>query len=653
MMLTVREDRSCGDSDSNASGSSTKMKSRVRSRMGCLICRRRKKRCDERRPTCEACKRLNLVCEYPKQGQERINRKPRLKRVFNSENHLVEYHSASFNTTDLNEFKGTMPYISPEVGSMSTRFGEYSDTTFQSPMLSSEMSHFENFSPVEHNIPLAVSDIGSMLPKPITHEEAILSNGTKEFPRDNFGMLSPLDIKSSLTSLYETTAEDDELLVQGNYSDELKYIYQQQERQHQIIQNIQPSILQDLALSRIPNAHFSQFHMNLASFPLIAASDTVSAQLLEYYQTHLAPLVCVSTEQSNFFLSVFIPMAQYSKPVLYGLLAWAAVHRGLSDDIGASYLRLTLHSIQQQQEQQKDSDQSILPLANETLAAILLIGSAEICRGDMVKWAKRYRVAADIITARGGLKAFLGSNKEERWLVSNFAYHDLLSASANARGSYFDYDDLLMTSRFGLDPLLGCCQPLFGQLAKISKLGIRSKQLFLKLQQQQAFKSVTIDNCDEFDFRSELKSIMKAAGQLDTDIEHCQPNSHDLQYLTSLEIEQQLTLFETFQIAAQLHLKQLVVRLNPTSLEMQILAANLIGSLDIILKTPVEGMLCFPLFIAGINTTSSEKRAQVIRRFDGLHKRNFARNILRVKQLLEEVWTLDAYGAGYVDWYEV
>lgn len=36
-----------------------------RSRRGCYTCRLRKKRCDERKPCCEACIRLDLPCDYP------------------------------------------------------------------------------------------------------------------------------------------------------------------------------------------------------------------------------------------------------------------------------------------------------------------------------------------------------------------------------------------------------------------------------------------------------------------------------------------------------------------------------------------------------------------------------------------------------------
>ena len=45
-----------------------------RSRMGCLTCRQRKKRCCETRPRCTECTRLRLNCTWPKPGTEHKNK---------------------------------------------------------------------------------------------------------------------------------------------------------------------------------------------------------------------------------------------------------------------------------------------------------------------------------------------------------------------------------------------------------------------------------------------------------------------------------------------------------------------------------------------------------------------------------------------------
>lgn len=43
-----------------------------RATTGCLCCRLRRKKCDERRPTCVACQRNNLLCSWSKSSQHEI-----------------------------------------------------------------------------------------------------------------------------------------------------------------------------------------------------------------------------------------------------------------------------------------------------------------------------------------------------------------------------------------------------------------------------------------------------------------------------------------------------------------------------------------------------------------------------------------------------
>ena len=55
---------------------------KARTRTGCLTCRRRKKKCDENHPTCIACERNHIECEWESMASlmipRRRNRRPRL-----------------------------------------------------------------------------------------------------------------------------------------------------------------------------------------------------------------------------------------------------------------------------------------------------------------------------------------------------------------------------------------------------------------------------------------------------------------------------------------------------------------------------------------------------------------------------------------------
>lgn len=76
-----------------------------RSRMGCLTCRQRKKRCCESRPKCLECQRLRLNCQWPKPGTEHKNKPKEVKSQENMIDHdvygkikvlrgIVEYRSS-------------------------------------------------------------------------------------------------------------------------------------------------------------------------------------------------------------------------------------------------------------------------------------------------------------------------------------------------------------------------------------------------------------------------------------------------------------------------------------------------------------------------------------------------------------------------------
>lgn len=95
------------DSVPNTSMGGTNPANKVtkRSRMGCLTCRQRKKRCCESKPKCTECLRLGLNCVWPKPGTEHKNKPKEVKREENMIDHdvygkirvlrgIVEYRSS-------------------------------------------------------------------------------------------------------------------------------------------------------------------------------------------------------------------------------------------------------------------------------------------------------------------------------------------------------------------------------------------------------------------------------------------------------------------------------------------------------------------------------------------------------------------------------
>lgn len=62
---------------SNAQGDLVKEKKKItRTKTGCFCCRRRKKKCDEKKPSCSGCVRNNLECVYPTDEDKSSMKKP-------------------------------------------------------------------------------------------------------------------------------------------------------------------------------------------------------------------------------------------------------------------------------------------------------------------------------------------------------------------------------------------------------------------------------------------------------------------------------------------------------------------------------------------------------------------------------------------------
>ncbi|GAA5879998.1 hypothetical protein JCM3774_005471 [Rhodotorula dairenensis] len=64
------------EEEENGSAAGAKGKKR-RTRNGCLVCRKRKKLCDEQKPACGACSRLSLACEWEDRVQAALERRQR------------------------------------------------------------------------------------------------------------------------------------------------------------------------------------------------------------------------------------------------------------------------------------------------------------------------------------------------------------------------------------------------------------------------------------------------------------------------------------------------------------------------------------------------------------------------------------------------
>lgn len=437
----------------------------------------------------------------------------------------------------------------------------------------------------------------------------------------------------------------------------------------------------------------SSFNAAFASSPqpplsVLPGLDHSGNFLYNYYVDTLSRKVSIaphSQNESNSYQKVFLPLAQKDKGVLYGILAWAGFHLGGSWlGEGAHYAELAVEHLL------KDTDFNKASSAQEDrrsiinkLATILILCGAEICRGDVKYWSVYLSWGWKLLKNNGGILNF-DNNNEEHWLISNFAYHDLLASSTSKRGTYFPMDTYLRifadpggVSKGNLNPLLGVCKSLFKVIGDINSLAYESKQSFDNyygrskawksgmahpqggpLQSPEAGSYAALDDINsdmsEHGRTSRLLlSIIERAKDLEQVIEMSRPDLDDLLDLSESELELQLTTFEAFQLSCKLYLRQSIMKCNPSSLESQVLVNDLVKCIDILVESPMQATLVFPIFIAGIHMVTEEDRANMNARIQKMMAMYGPWNVVRVKALMERVWEKNPDGDRVVDWHPI
>ncbi|KAK6461266.1 fungal-specific transcription factor domain-containing protein [Scheffersomyces coipomensis] len=426
-------------------------------------------------------------------------------------------------------------------------------------------------------------------------------------------------------------------------------------------------------------------------------SNATSSYLYNYYVEVLSRKISiapVSQNDSNSYQKVFLPLAHKDKGVLYGILAWAGFYLGGTwAEEGVKYVNLALEHLSSSLDKE---DNSMVPYNNRNedrqsilnkLATLLILCGAEICKGDVKYWSVYLRWGWKILSSNGGILNF-NNSKEEHWLISNFAYHDLLASSSIERGTYFsskEYNTIFIDkegySRGNLSPLLGVSKKLYRIIGDVSTLVYETRKTLNEYYKRDSPASDhggisespnqyyednsnnNTNNNNNQDNQSEtsehgkvsrmLDNIVEKARNLEAEIDNARPEPRDLDDLTDEELELQLTLFEAFQLSAKLFLKQSIMKCNPSMLECQILNNDLMKCIDILLDSPVQASLVFPIFISGIHCVSNLDRENMKQRVENFIKLYGPWNVRRAKYLMEKVWQQNRDGDTVVDWHSI
>lgn len=696
------------------------VKAPKRSRKGCINCKIRKKKCNERKPVCSDCERLSKECIWidsekmsdgeirelieivnQREGNQKIRkRKPKVKKAASDTRDVTQ---PSVSPPPTAPFATNPPFSIQEEGGGGGGRGstnpQQNETDIHemvsSPNIDSQFSYYPQNPQGTAQLPLAPSNSvletlnGQFENEPVSTSSFL--NFFKDLSQYQLQHLSPSDSAPGKLRLLDDVGQEIEQQGQQGQQGE-RHAGEDHGHGHEVYQSLDLSPNFNQFLNPLSPLYIPEIHINPSLLPDLSGVDY---ELYTYYVETLSKKISIapiSQNDSNSYQKVFLPLAHQDKGVLYGILAWACFHLGGEWEIqGAKYVDMALDhisvGIQKVNEGRvvDDRQSSILKLAT-----LLILCGAEICRGDVKKWSVFLNWGWNILSKNGGILNF-NQSREENWLISNFAYHDLLSSSNSSRGTYFpsnEYDKVFGdVSRFSggsLNPLLGVCKKLYKIIGDVGSLVFDSKRIVEEyynsgVEDSSSVGSAPKNNNNNYnsiispeesdspfyclDSESQvsmhtkksnlLYSILEKTTILEEQIDSARPEKEDLENLTDEELELQLTLFEAFQITAKLFIRQAVLKTNPSTLTSQILVNDLMKCLDITIGSTVQASLVFPVFIAGIHCVTAHDRQVMRKRIELFIESYGTTNVTRVRFLMERVWETNPNGNQVVDWYKI
>lgn len=723
-----------------------------RSKNGCITCKFRKKKCDEGKPVCSACRRLNKKCVYADPDKMSMDEIKQLKStVLKTESHLKlrrrrksllrlndpfvdeQIHLNRFGGTNMNNMNMNMGLnlsermlLNPNVDGPSiaglihplilaemsrNRFkgsdvkptgvaGSSNSSSPNFPDISNLLNHLENDRIVNYmneNVNLNRAQEIPQGPQDVKHKGEMEGEDEEDEEEDNDDDEIDNDedkienriVRSPSPDFFSYLKELSHEFSLNKFSDINDEDNKEKEEDH--FNPLSPSFLTQQIVSANPSSpsfNVSQLLNSLTSpTPLVNPNILVdfpnnATIYYDYYVNVLSPAISVAPRRNseNFYQNVFLPLAHKDQGIMNSILAWSSFHMGKPEDLneGSKYLKLALNHFHNMKITDKSS------VINK-LALLLICVAANLCKGDVKTWSTYLDWGFKILSNNGGIKEF-SRNKEEFWLISNFAYHDVLSSDNVDRGTYFpnnQYNEIFhhdLSSGIS-HPLVGIAKDLISIIGYISSLAFETNQNLASLDDELNSKNIsdsptftphgssqsfTVGEDEEGTIgtnNSELSNharknqillkVKEKANELEHRIDTAKPNPDDLINLTDEEFEWQITLFETFKLSVKLYLRQSIFKCNPSTLESQILNNDLIKCLDIILGSPVESVLLFPVFISGIHCVSKLDRSNMTKRIDKFIQTYGPWSVIRGKEVIEKIWEINPDGDKVVDWHKI
>lgn len=373
--------------------------------------------------------------------------------------------------------------------------------------------------------------------------------------------------------------------------------------------------------------------------------------MLRYYTVTLAFLLTTNLE-NNCFLSVILPMAFECPTLMYAVSAWASSHLALRDDgFKDLSLRHRGYALARLQESIQKSELS----TEMCLAVTMVLCSMECISEATDSWYPHLAGAGGALTSgQDSLrdpKQSVQSTFEGRWLLRNFAYHDVMtSVSLDCRplitGFYWASED---------DSL---ADPYFGFASRILFLISETSTLNADFAEGKAttseFTEIGPESCNR---SSSRKNFSERARLIEDELQNwiC-PLDQDGSPLALLG--------ESYRNAAFIHLYRTLQR--HINSHTSILQSKITTCVETICKLSldmpegclVECTLLFPLFIAGGEAMETSQIETIREKLCAMARSRKFRNVEACLDVLDEVWRRRSDGSrrsncDRVDWLDI
>ncbi|RFU78363.1 c6 transcription factor [Trichoderma arundinaceum] len=361
--------------------------------------------------------------------------------------------------------------------------------------------------------------------------------------------------------------------------------------------------------------------------------------------------------ENNGFLSVLLPMAIEEKALLDMLIAWSSSHLSLCDDT----YRIQALEHRSTALQSFTASLSSSETPEVSLACCLVFCSMSAVLGDTAEWRNHLVGAAHIIRHTWLSSVSEGSSKsppyELRWLLRNFAYHDILMSVTLDREPLIPGRYWMPHPMNEIDSYVGLASEPLAMISRISSLNgeiIRQMETSSSSSDSDSISSSSQNTYDSPFFH--LGDLVSRAREMESELKDWQCPESNIQCLVNLA--------EAYRSAALIHLYRVMRRRSfEDALELEQKIASQVTSIifhveQMPLKCLPECTSLFPLFMAGGETRSKPTMQFVRERLQHIATYRHFQNAASALSVLEELWLQHTSITGSItgqllDWLDI